>query len=271
MAGRAEADRKRAKETVDQLVSRIGALEQQIAAAPTPAKPAPKLNVTQEEINDYGEDFLGLVRRVAEHVVDGKIQPITSELGRTRAQVGASQARTMHQQMDSLYPDWQRMNNDERFIAWVQLPDPYSGAIRQRLMQEAWDAGDAHRVNRFFQGFLAEDAAVNPVGGTGQPAAPAPAAPPNGTGAPAAVPPLTLAALAAPGSSRSAQPPPAEKPVYTTEDITRFYTEVAAGRWRHREQERAAIDADIMRAQHEGRITTGRRYVPPQPPSGMTR
>ena len=41
----------------------------------------------------------------------------------------------------------------------------------------------ARRVNAFFQGFLAEEAALNPSGGVRQPAS-APAAPPNG--APAA-------------------------------------------------------------------------------------
>jgi hypothetical protein len=65
---------------------------------------------------------------------------------------------------------------------------------------------------------------------------------------------------------------PAEKPIYTTQDITRFYTEVAAGKWRGRDEERARIDADISRAQHEGRIILQQpRYVPPDPPQGYTR
>jgi hypothetical protein len=125
------------------------------------------------------------------------------------------------------------------------LPDAYSGAIRQRLMQEAWDSGDARRVNAFFQGFLAEEAALNPSGDVRQQTH-VPAAP---NGAPATTPQLNLTALAAPGGARSASPSPADKPVYSTEDITRFYTEVAAGKWRHRDADRAAIDMDIHRAQ----------------------
>jgi hypothetical protein len=92
----------------------------------------------------------------------------------------------------------------------------------------------------------------------------------GGNGAPAAAPPLTLQSLAAPGGARSAQHQPAEKPMYTAEDISKFFTDCAAGRWRHREQERAAIEADIFRAQHEGRVIASRRYTPPQPPRGFT-
>jgi hypothetical protein len=268
--GRYEADRKRSREQVDQLINRVQQLEQQLTtSAPVPVKLATKLNVSPDEVSDYGEDFIGLVQRIAQHTVEGTIQPIQNELGQTRAQVGVQKNASMHQQMDGLFPDWRKLNSDQRFIDWVMLPDAYSGAMRQKLMQEAWDNGDARRVNAFFQGFLAEEAALTPAGG-GSPAARAPAAP-NGIGAPAPTPQIALASLAAPGGARSASQSPAEKPTYTTEDITRFYTEVAAGRWRHRETERIAIDADIMRAQHEGRILTNRRYEPPSAPPGFTR
>jgi len=268
--GRFEAERKRQREQVESMSGRVQQLERQLTTTAQPPKlPAAPLNLTEDEINDYGEDFIGVVRKVAEHVVSGQIAPIVGDLGRTKAQIGVQQNQTMHQQMDALYPEWQRMNAFPGFIEWTLLPDPYSGAIRQRLMQDAWDAGDARRVNAFFQGFLAEEAALNPAGSIPPPAAPAPAAP---NGAPAATPPLALASLAAPGGTRSASQMPAEKRMYTTEDITRFYTEVAAGKWRNREADRAAIDADISRAQHENRIIFNqRRYTPPSPPEGFTR
>jgi hypothetical protein len=267
--GRMEAERKRSRESVEAMAQRISQLEQQLTMnAPAPRQPAPQLNVSEQEVADYGEDFIGLVQRVAQHVVEGRVQPIEGELGRTKAQVGVQQNQTMHQKMDAIFPQWAQLNQHQPFIEWVMLPDAYSGAIRQRLMQEAWDAGDAHRVNAFFQGFLAEEAAVNPSRDVRQQAH-APAAP---NGAPAPTPPLSLASLAAPGGARSASPAPADKPVYSTEDITRFYTEVAAGKWRHRDQERAAIDRDIHNAQHEGRILfNNRRFTPPAAPNGFTR
>lgn len=269
--GRFEAERKRSREGIEQLTGRVHQLERQLTQTAQPHKPPDvKINLSPDEIADYGEDFVGMVKRIAEGVVDGKVAPLTSEVGRQKAAHQVVQNQSMHEQMNKLFPQWAELNAYEPFIEWVMLPDPYSGAIRQGLMQEAWDAGDARRVNAFFQGFLAEEAALNPAGGGAPPAPQAPAAPANG-GAPVATPPLALASLAAPGGARSAPQTPAEKPVYTTEDITRFYTEVAAGKWRARDQERATIDADIMRAQHEGRIITKRAFAPPPPPQGFTR
>jgi hypothetical protein len=77
--------------------------------------------------------------------------------------------------------------------------------------------------------------------------------------------------LAAPGRAHSAGGAPAEKPVYTAEEITRFYADVAAGRWRGRDADRIAIDADIMLAGREGRIIPNARTTVPAPPHGFTR
>lgn len=266
--GRMEAERKRALAAVEQMAERMSAMERQLVTQPKPPPPQPKLQLTQEEINDYGEDFIGMVQRIARHTVEDRIAPIENVVGQTRAQIGVTQNQTMHQQMDAIYPDWRRMNEYGPFVTWSQLPDPYSGVIRGKLMQDAWNTGDARRVYAFFQGFLAEEAALNPAGGRGNGAS-APTPPPS-NGAAAAAPPLTLAQLAAPGGTRSAQHPPAEKPTYTQEQIAKFFTECAAGKWRHREPERAAVEADIFRAQHEGRVITGQRYIPPSPPRGFT-
>jgi hypothetical protein len=269
--GRMDAERKKHREELSQMGNRLQHLEEQLRTRPNDPPPQPrppKLNITQDELADYGDGFIDMVKRVAEGVVDGRIEPLNSEMGRTRAQIGVQQNKTMHQQMDALYPYWRQMNEHEPFIQWVMLPDPYSGAIRQKLMQEAWDSGDARRVLAFFQGFHSEEAALNPAGGGAAPAARAPAAP---NGAPAATPQLALSDLAAPGGARSASHAPAEKRTYSTEDISRFYTEVAAGRWRGRDKERAEIDADIMRAQHEGRILlNNRRFTPPDAPRGYS-
>jgi hypothetical protein len=123
-------------------------------------------------------------------------------------------------------------------------------------------------VIAFFQAFLAEEAALHPPGGNGQVRTvprtvvgdtsilPPPAAP--------TAPTLDLATLASPGRAHSAGGAPAEKPVYTTAEITRFYTDVASGKWRGREQQQAAIDADIILAQRENRIIINPRTQLPR-------
>jgi hypothetical protein len=179
----------------------------------------------------------------------------------------------MHEFMAERLAQWAAINNHPDFIAWSRLPDVFSGAIRQTLMQDAWNKGDGPRVEAFFRGFIAEQSALDPQWAQLAPAAPVqqPQPRPNGNGSAApAQPRVTLESLAAPGRARSAPPQPADKPVYTQQQILKFYTDVATGRFGGTEADRAAIDADIIAAQHEGRILVDQRQAA-RPPAGFTR
>jgi hypothetical protein len=145
--------------------------------------------------------------------------------------------------LDEKIPEWRDLNNDQNFLAWLRLPDPFSGAIRHDLLKAAYDQNQTARVQAFFQGFLAEEAAV----------APANNAPPARPGAaPARVP---LEQFAAPGRAKSAAAnAPAEKPIITRAQVTAFYADVAAGKYRGREAEKDANEAAIFSATNEGRL-----------------
>jgi len=91
------------------------------------------------------------------------------------------------------------------FISWVSLPEVYSGVIRQQLMQEAWNNGDALRVAAFFRAFLQEAAAVDPRQGYTRAASPPTMVPRRArrTGMVPLATRLSLDQLAAPGRAHS--------------------------------------------------------------------
>lgn len=259
-------------ETLQRLQNENAILRQPAAPPPGATPGAPLL--TEQEVADYGPEFIDVVRRAASEVA----APLQEEIRFLRSQLGTVQQETsnafltrMHATIGGLVPDWQEINTDQRFMDWVKLPDLFSGAIRQQLMQEAWNNGDGVRVAAFFRAFLAEAAAVDPQRGTHAQPPPPSMVPAREPGAPGIVPlatRLSLDQLAAPGRAHSGTQQPASKPVYTAQDISRFYTECAAGKWRTREGERAAIDADIIAAQHEGRIISDQRTVRPTERNG---
>lgn len=282
-----EADYKAMKGRYDKLATDVQAVTEQNtrmrnelnslhATAPrAPANGAQTLNLlTEQEVADYGPDFIDVVRRAAAEVagpLQTEIEHLRGQLGHVQAETGNAFLTRMNATIGGLVPNWNELNADPRFIHWVNLPDVYSGVIRQELMQQAWNQGEAHRVAAFFRAFLAEEAAVDPQGqGARAQGGFAPAAPPAPSYVPAGTPGpvplqtrLSLDQLAAPGRAHSAAQQPADKPFYTAQDITRFYTDVAAGKWRTREADRAAIDADIIAAQHEGRIIPDQRTARP--------
>jgi len=246
-------------------------LERQLATQPRAPAPVPDQPLlTPEEIQEYGPDFVNLVERVAQQAqrpLLAKIGTLESELQSTGRRIAVSANDRMLEAMNQRLPGWDQINNHPDFVAWSRLPDIYSGAIRQTLMQDAWNRGDAPRVEAFFRGFLAEQGVSVPSAPVAPAAAPQPQ--PNGSAAPAQ-PRVTLESLAAPGRARSAPPTPADKPVYTQAEILQFYTDVATGKFRGTPEQRAAIDADIIAAQHEGRIIVDTRLAA-RPPAGFTR
>lgn len=254
---------RKATESLESANQQINHLSSQVAqlqtAVQAPQQSSVESLLTPEEIAEYGPEFIDLVKRTAAEAT----RPLLAEIGRLQAQLGqvgqkveVQRIDDMHDKMDQLVPQWRELNANPRFIEWSNLHDVYSGAIRKTLMQEAWDRGDARRCAAFFNGFLAEETAmdpsrVQPVRQGSQPAPLAPVAPQAR---------ITLESLAAPGRARSAAgDPPAEKPVYTPQQISQFYVDVAQGRYRGREAEKAQIEADIHMAQFEGRILDNRR------------
>lgn len=265
LEGRYRSDMQRSAERVMQL-------ERELATRPTPEALPPETSLlTEAEIQDYGPEFVDLVRRAsteAQRPLLAKIGQLEAELGATGRRIAVSANDQLHAYMSARIPDWQAINNLPEFVDWSRLPDVYSGAIRQSLMQDAWNKGDGPRVEAFFRGFLAEHPALDSLRAPAAPAAQPPAQP-NGSPAPAQ-PRVTLESLAAPGRARSAPPMPADKPVYTQAQILKFYTDVATGRFGGSEADRAAIDGDIILAQHEGRIVMDTRSAA-RPPTGFSR
>jgi len=262
LKGRYDADQRRGNETQQQYDDRMRELTAEVhRPAPLPGEGELPTLLSQKDIDDYGADLIDVIKRAAQEAVAPMLKPIAQTVGQVQAQVETTANETskqflsrMHGSMDNAVPGWQDLNRDPNFIAWTKRPDVYSGLNRQELLQRAWYAGDSNRVAAFFQGYLAEEAATDPAAAQARQQAGGHAPPPHG-GGPASPPPrVTLEQLAAPGRARAAAIAPAGKPVWTAEGISQFYMDVASGKFRGRDAERIATEADLMSAQREGRI-----------------
>jgi len=213
--------------------------------------------VTEEEENDYGKDMLDVVGRRAREEVLPEVEQLRGELANLKGRlegVGTVMAGTRQQQMydrmDAAVPEWQNINQTQEFIDWLQNVDAFSGRKKHDLLLDAFSRQETNRVLSFFQGFLAEASGLPPIPPSPGNAAPPLAQPGNGSGKP------SLEDFAAPGRARSApQVTAPDKPNYTTAQIAKFMADKRTGKWRGREAEADAIEADIYLAQHEGRIT----------------
>lgn len=257
------------KDIVAQLTPRIEMLENRVvelteenvrlrAQPPENPQPAPQPvpEITEKDREEFGPEMIALMERIAKSTINPhlsglqQLQQTTSTLSDRLQGTVQQQARSAQQAMmaslDAQMPEWRKVNLMPEFKAWLALRDRYSGAIRQKMLLDAWEQNDTPRVFEFFKGFVSELAATAPA--EDDPPAPAPAPQPPKPG---------LESLAAPGRARQqagAPPSPSEKQIITTADIKAFYADVRAGKYRGREQEQQQLEQELFLAQREGRV-----------------
>jgi hypothetical protein len=224
--------------------------------------------LTDQEKAEWGE-MLPVVEKKAKELmapIEAELKAKIKQLDDQLKGVGQAQAASTRTRMlQTLDADpsiglgagencWRALNDDDEFVKdWLQRVERHSGRRRHDLLKEAYDLNDAPRVAAFFEDFLKEAGRL----------APQPSPKPNGAAAHVAPAP-GLERYAAPGSPKAAPvapTAPAEPEIFTTGDISRFYADKQAGRWRGREAEADAYERQIFAAQNAGRIRPG----PPQP------
>jgi hypothetical protein len=188
--------------------------------------------LTEQEIADYGPEMIDILRRVAAEAaapLKAEVQNLRGQLGHVQAEAGNAFLDRMNREISSYVPNWAEINRDPAFVQWTEGVDPFSGQTARTMMQAAWSSGEGRRVAAFFLRYLGRDQ---------------PTAQPAGQGH-----------FLAHGNLPQGQPRrSAEVNYYRRAEIKRFFDEIAAGKWRGREQQRAALEADIQRAAAEGRI-----------------
>jgi len=203
--------------------------------------------VTQKDVDAFGDDLIDLIKRQAEEVaaerearlhdeikeLKNRNDQLTKQLGAVAETQGQMSEQAFLGALGQRVPDWETVNVDPTFHAWLAEADPLSGLQRQKLLEDAVSQRDVARTAHLFTVWRP---------------APAPAPEPK----PSAK--EQLEKQIAPGTSKVTPQPAAEKR-WSTQDIERFYTDLSKGVYAGRKDEAVKIEAEIDRAIAEGRIS----------------
>lgn len=169
------------------LESRIQSLEQALQAQQKPQpeqQPERKVSrLTEKDIETYGPELVDVIKRaaaeMADEIVAQRMQEIKPELEQTKNKV-AEVAGSVYQNAQERFfgelakavPDWQQINTDERWLAWLGEVDPLSGVPRQVYLDNASNKLDHERTANLFKAFK-QAAGLDKPEPTPAPAAPA--------------------------------------------------------------------------------------------------
>jgi hypothetical protein len=234
------------------LKQRITDLEahiEQLARAPVaaPATVAPTLN--PQDAETFGADLVEMVRRTAQaeggatvRELQGRIAQLEQQLAGSTAVASKTADEVFYERLEKMVPDWETVNKDEGFLAWLAEIDPMYGTPRQAALTSAGNARDVNRVATVFNTYKGQVPA-QPKPATRQEPQVSPQSSGNGA------------------THLSPEAQAGTKPVITIQQVEAFYRDVARGMWRGREQEMAQHEAVINAALAENRIVDGRHVA----------
>lgn len=214
---------------IPRMAAEIRSLKEQLAQAASKAAPAPAPSkLKPEEVEEYGEKFIDVVKRAAAEVVPEDVGEIKQTVEQLKSETVRLARDRFFSDLSRMSPQWERLNEDKDFLTWLAGIDPLSGQSRQDLFDQASASFDAWRVANFFNSYGSEN---KPEQAVSQPD--------------------LLAQQVEPPTTRVSVPPPAKK-IWSIPEINRFYADLRTGKI---DRDNAArIEADIFAAQSEGRI-----------------
>ena len=112
--------------------------------------------ITDAEREEYGEELIDVQRRIAQEVaqtyeqkLDAQnkvIEALQSQIANTGNEVGQM---SFSQKLHQLVPDFQEIDQDQRWMKWLNEHDPMLRGPRRDQAQAAFDKGDAEAVAHY--------------------------------------------------------------------------------------------------------------------------
>ena len=242
LKGMYDAEVPRLHSDVRELKAQVESLRKAAETKPVEVKPAQaeKL-VTDADVEAFGPDLIEVQRKVAREVtaefrseldaIKAENQKLKDQLMATGTQVSEA---TFEQRLHRLVPDFQEVNVNPKWIAWLDEVDPLLRAPRKSVAQDAFNRGDAEAVAHYIGMFKQTITPVKPAADVTE----------------------ELERQVQPNRTASSSAPVSQKgKTYSTADIDKMFKQVAELGNRGKLEEAKKLEAEIDAAYMEGRVT----------------
>lgn len=163
LRGKYDAEVPRLHNQVRELTEKLNAIQKEAEARKKAESEKPKEKVsyvTDADREEFGEELIDVQRRVAREVSqeyeerfeqqEAIIKALQDKLDNTGNQVGEM---SFSQKLHQLVPDFDQLDNDERWVEWLNEYDPMIRGPRRDQAQAAFNKGDAEAVAHYVKLF----------------------------------------------------------------------------------------------------------------------
>ena len=207
---------------------------------PVKPKAAEKL-VTDADVEAFGSDLIEVQRKVAREVAAefrGELDAMRAENDKLREQLTSTGTQvseaSFEQRLYRMVPDFEAVNADPKWIAWLNEVDPLLRAPRSSVAQQAFNRGDAEGVAHYVALFKQNSKPVEPTADRTE----------------------ELERQLQPNRGATSAPPTSQKgKVYTNADIEKMFRKAADLGTKGQTDAAKKLEAEIDAAFMEGRVT----------------
>ena len=230
LSGKYNAEVPRLHAAIKERDAKLNSLTEEVEALKARIEAPKESLVKPEEVNEFGEPLVDLIRRAAREEVqakDSEIKDLKSKLESLMGTTAANVEVNFYDRLAAQVPDWRIVNDDPEFHSWLGEVDDLTGALRQDILLQAEEKRDADRVARFFKAFKKVQQDKSAASST------------------------SLESQVAPEATRTPEVPKGKK-LWTRAEIAEFYARDRRGEYT--EEQASAIDAEIQLAIREQRV-----------------
>ena len=245
LKGKYDAEVPRLHQQVRELTEQMNAIRKDAEAAKKveAEKPKEKVSyVTDADREEYGDDLIDFQRRVAKEQAqeyEGRFEQQAKVIEELREQVSNTGSQVgevgFTQKLNVLVPGFDQLDNDERWVAWLNEVDPMTRGPRRDQAQAAFNSGDAEAVAHYVSLFRGS---VEPIA--------------NG----ASDRQMELEKQVTPNRSASATATSVgrEAKIYSQGELTKSWNKIRTLSTQGKYDDAAKLEAELTRAYMEGRV-----------------
>ena len=171
--GHADAELRRMQQTVAEATARANDLDAKLrevyAHLSEKHEQEAYPQVTSAEVDTFGQDMIAVQEKIARRVMLdaqkvwaaernallGRIEELQNHVGEVSYSTAKSEKQRFFDRLSASVPDWEVVNQDTQFHAWLAQEDQFSGLQRQQLLNLAGERNDVGRVAAIFNAFKA--------------------------------------------------------------------------------------------------------------------
>jgi hypothetical protein len=156
LEGKYSAEVPRLHTQLRELQAQIAEMREKPKEPESPKEPKTQKLVTDADVEAFGSDLIEVQRKVAREVAMEYLQEIEDlksaneqlkqQLVKTDNQIGAVSFET---RLAQLVPDFEAINSDPKWVAWLDETDPILRGPRRNAAQDAFNRGDVEAIKDY--------------------------------------------------------------------------------------------------------------------------